>query len=101
MKSEASLNAAETLVRSGVNYVCGGCGTLLYHNGPDGASEAGEPGFASRQPWEVVDKLKTCPGCGRTLISNPDPDTIKILRIDEAGNVSTTQQETQAPAQRP
>lgn len=91
MKSEATSNLVATLVRPGVSYVCGGCGSLLYHNGPDGASEGGEPGFSSRQPWEVVEKLKTCPGCGRALNSSPDPDAIKIQGMDETGNFPEAQ----------
>lgn len=101
MNPEASLDTVQKLVRPGVNYVCGGCGTLLYHNGPDGVSEGGEPGFASRQPWEVVDRMKSCPTCGRTLNSNPDPDTIKIRRLGEKEDSPTTQQETQTPDRQP
>ena len=81
MSPEVTLKTVEALLRPGVNYVCGGCGALLYHNGVGGASEGGEPGFSSRQPWEVADRLKTCLTCGRTLNSNPDPDSIKIQGV--------------------
>lgn len=83
MTSDASSNTLEALVRRGINYICGACGALLYHSGPDGASEGGEIGFASRQPWEVAENLKSCPRCGRTLNSDPDPDTIKLQKIEE------------------
>lgn len=80
MASKLVLKAPQTTSKSGVNYVCADCGTVLYHTGVDGAFEGGEPGFASRQPHEVADNLKMCPACGHTLNPQPDPDTI-IVRI--------------------
>jgi len=79
---DVSLSTLEELLRSGINYVCGDCGALLYHSGPDGASEGGETGFASRQPWEVVERMKSCPKCGRVLNPDPDPNMIKLQKIE-------------------
>jgi hypothetical protein len=81
MTPDASLNTLEALVRHGINYICGVCGALLYHIGPDDASEGGETGFAPRQPWEVVKGMKSCPICGHTLNPDPDPNTIKLQKI--------------------
>ncbi len=89
MPPEASLKTLESLVRAGINYVCAGCGALLYHNGPDGASEGGEAGFASRQPWEVVERLKSCPNCGRTLNPDPAPDAIRLQAVEESQEFSS------------
>ena len=78
MTSEVVLDTIEMLGKPGINYVCAGCGTLLYHNGVDGAFEGGELGFSSRQPREVADRLISCPVCARKLNPNPDPDTITV-----------------------
>ena len=77
------MTALQELLRRGINYVCGNCGAILYHSGPDGAVEGGETGFASRQPWEVVEKMISCPQCGRKLNPDPDPNTIKLQKIEE------------------
>jgi hypothetical protein len=66
------------LSRSGINYVCAGCGTLLYHMGVEGAYENGEVNLPSRQPREVAERLKSCPSCGRKLNHEPDPAMIKV-----------------------
>jgi len=78
MTPEVALDTVATLGKPGINYVCAGCGTLLYHNGVDGAFEGGQLGFSSRQPREVADRLISCPVCGRKLNPNPDPDTIRL-----------------------
>jgi hypothetical protein len=68
----------QALSKSGINYVCAGCGTLLYHTGIEGAYEGGEIGFPSRQPREVAERLESCPSCGRKLNADPDPQMIKV-----------------------
>jgi len=85
MAPDASLSRLEELVRRGINYVCGSCGALLYHSGPDGVSEDGKTGFASRQPWEVVERMRSCPKCGRTLNPDADPNKIKLQKIEGTG----------------
>jgi len=82
MTPQAALSTLEALLRPGINYVCEGCGALLYHNGPDGAIEGGQAGFASRQPWEVVEKLQSCPSCGRRLNADPNPETVKVEAVE-------------------
>jgi hypothetical protein len=83
MTSKLVLKAVQTSSKSGVNYLCADCGTVLYHTGVDGAFEGGEPGFASRQPHEVAENLTTCPECGRRLNPQPDPDTIRVKVVDQ------------------
>lgn len=78
MTSKLVMNTTETLSKSGINYVCADCGSILYHTGVDGAFEGGEPGFPSRLPNEVVERLRTCPACGHKLNPQPDSDTIKV-----------------------
>lgn len=63
----------------GINFVCSECGALLYHTGRDGAFEGGEVGFPSRQPYEVVESLISCPDCGHKLNPSPDPHSVKIV----------------------
>ncbi|MGD0175606.1 MAG: hypothetical protein ABSC50_02135 [Candidatus Bathyarchaeia archaeon] len=65
-------------LKSGINYVCSGCGILLYHTGVDGAYEVGQEAFPSKQPAEIADRLTSCPNCGRRLSSQPDPGMIKV-----------------------
>jgi len=57
----------------GINFVCSSCGALLYHTGRHGAFEGGEVGFPSRQPYEVAERLKSCPECAHQLNSASDP----------------------------
>ncbi len=78
MTSRLISRTIQTPSKSGINYVCSGCGTLLYHTGIEGAYEGGEVGFPSRQPREVADRLKSCPSCGRNLNAEPDPEMIKV-----------------------
>ena len=73
----------EPLIRSGINYVCAGCGAMLYHSGVDGAFEGGEPGFPSRQPYEVTDRLRSCPTCGHKLNPQPDADAIRVTATNQ------------------
>ena len=65
-------------LKSGINYVCSGCGILLYHTGVDGAYEGGREAFPSKQPGEVVGNLASCPNCGHTLNFEANPATIRI-----------------------
>ena len=69
-------------LKSGINYVCSDCGSLLYHTGLDGAYEVGQEAFPSKQPAEIAGRLGSCPNCGRRLSSQPNPEMIKV----EAGS---------------
>jgi DNA-directed RNA polymerase subunit RPC12/RpoP len=89
MTSRLVLKAAETSSKSGVNYVCADCGTVLYHTGVDGVFEGGEPGFPSRQPHEVTENLRTCPACGHKLNPQPDPDTIRVTIVNHNQSAQT------------
>lgn len=64
--------------KSGINYVCSGCGILLYHTGIDGAFEVGEEAFPSKQPAEIAERLTSCPNCGRRLNPEPNPLMIRV-----------------------
>jgi hypothetical protein len=83
MSSRLMQKTAETLTKSGVNYFCSDCGTVLYHTGSDGVFQAGDPAFASRQPHEVAKDIGTCPACGHKLNPEPDPETIRVTIVKQ------------------
>lgn len=83
MASKLVLDIIEPLINSGINYVCADCGAMLYHSGVDGAFEGGEPGFPSRQPYEVTDRLRSCPACGHKLNPQPDSDSIRVTATNQ------------------
>lgn len=66
------------LAKSGINYVCSDCGTLIYHTGVGGAFEGDRVAFPAKQPAEVVDRIKSCPNCGRALNAEPSPDSVTV-----------------------
>lgn len=51
---------------------------MLFHTGVEGAVEGGQEAFPVKQPAEVVERLESCPHCGRMLNAMPNPDTIKV-----------------------
>jgi len=67
--------------RTGLNFVCSECGTLLYHIGIDGV-EDGKGNKANRSAYSlqppISEMLHSCPKCGRKLNFDIDPDKIRI-----------------------
>jgi hypothetical protein len=67
--------------RSGINFVCSGCGSLLYHIGIDGVID----GYGNKTNRSVYalqphlsDAHETCTKCGRELNFDIDPERLSI-----------------------
>ncbi len=70
----AQLKTSGSSPKSGINFICSNCGTLLHHIGADadGTNSSTYP----RQP--VSEIMKTCPECERELIFDVDLSSVKI-----------------------
>ena len=72
--------------KSGMNFVCSDCGTLLYHIGIDGV-EDGNGNKANRSAYSlqppISEMLQSCPKCGRKLNFEIDPNQIRIRAREE------------------
>lgn len=70
--------------KSGINFVCSGCGALLYHIGIDGVEDSGgnksDRSAYSLQP-PISDVQENCARCGRKLNFDINPDRIRIRAI--------------------